>query len=258
MRTTAKKRATAKAKTSPALVIAQPYEPTEQERAAVDASLNRQRQRRLALGLKRTEKGAFAPDHADVVTGSTLALESLGLSDGETYRALMNQIISAATKGKDVDMDAINGMLAMIQALEPRDTLEAMLATQMAAVHYATMSLAWTLNHRENIPQQDSASNAFNKLARTFAAQIEALNRHRGKGQQQVTVTHMHVHDGGQAIVAGNVQGGGASSKPEAQPDAKQITHAPVAPLPSQDKARDTVPITESEEPEAVPDARRC
>jgi uncharacterized protein YcbX len=56
----------------------------------------------------------------------------------------------------------------------------------------------------DNIPQQDSAERAFNKLARTFASQVEALNRHRGKGQQKVTVEHVHVHEGGQAIV-GNV-----------------------------------------------------
>jgi hypothetical protein len=36
---------------------------------------------------------------------------------------------------------------------------------------------------------------------------LEALNRHSGKGQQQVWVEHVHVHQGGQAIV-GAVQGG--------------------------------------------------
>ena len=30
---------------------------------------------------------------------------------------------------------------------------------------------------------------------------MEALNRYRGKGQQKMTVEHVHVHDGGQAMV---------------------------------------------------------
>jgi len=34
------------------------------------------------------------------------------------------------------------------------------------------------------IPQQDSAERAFNKLARTFAAQVETLKRYRGGGEQ--------------------------------------------------------------------------
>lgn len=192
--------------------------------------------------LKLTGDDGISVAHPDSKVGGTLAIESLGLSDGETYGALVHQIINAASKGKALDLPAVNGMLGMIQALEPRDTLEAMLTTQMVAVHYATMTFARRLNHVENLPQQDSASNALNKLARTFATQLEALNRYRGKGQQQVTVTHMHVHDGGQAIVAGNVQGGGANEKSGEQPHAKQIAYAPVAPLPSKDAQRQAVP----------------
>ena len=50
--------------------------------------------------------------------------------------------------------------------------------------------------------------NQANKLSRTYTTLLESLNRHRGKGQQKVTVEHVHVHEGGQAIV-GNVEAGG-------------------------------------------------
>jgi hypothetical protein len=44
--------------------------------------------------------------------------------------------------------------------------------------------------------------NQANKLSRTCATLIEALNRHRGKeGQQKVTVEHVDVHAGGQEVV---------------------------------------------------------
>ena len=58
------------------------------------------------------------------------------------------------------------------------------------------------------IPQQDSAERAFNKLARTFATQMEALKRYRSTGEQKVTVQHVTVNDGGQAVV-GTVTTGG-------------------------------------------------
>ncbi len=87
-----------------------------------------------------------------------------------------------------------------------------MLATQMAAVHNATMVFARRLNGVETVPQQDSAARAFNQLARTFAAQVEALKRYRNGGNQNVTVKHVHVHDGGQAVV-GNVSAGGGMDK---------------------------------------------
>jgi hypothetical protein len=48
--------------------------------------------------------------------------------------------------------------------------------------------------------------NRHGQSARTYATLLEALNRHRGKGQQKVTVEHVHVHEGGQAIV-GNLEG---------------------------------------------------
>ena len=38
------------------------------------------------------------------------------------------------------------------------------------------------------------------KLLRVFREQLQALQRYRGKGQQKVTVEHVHVHAGGQAI----------------------------------------------------------
>jgi hypothetical protein len=42
------------------------------------------------------------------------------------------------------------------------------------------------------------------RLARTFPAQIEALNRHRSHGEPAITVQNVSVGDGGKAIV-GNV-----------------------------------------------------
>ena len=94
-----------------------------------------------------------------------------------------------------------------------------------------------------------------NKLSRTYATLLEALNRHRGKGQQKVTVEHVHVHQGGQAIV-GNVQspGGGLAPKSKDQPHA--LAHAPGAPLPCPDPSREPVPVAGNAE-RPLPDARR-
>ncbi len=101
----------------------------------------------------------------------------------------------------------------MVKGVEPQDQVEALLAAQMAAVHMATMTFARRLNHVEHIPQQDSAERAFNKLARTFAAQVEALRRHRTGGEQKVTVEHVTVNEGGQAIVGNVSHGGRGASK---------------------------------------------
>src|SRR5262249_3645802 len=86
-------------------------------------------------------------------------------------------------------------------------------------------------------------------LIRTFAAQTEALQRYRGKGQQKVTVEHVHVHTGGQAIVGAVSQSGGGREndqnrgQPHAPETAGAITFEPGTTLPRADKARDVLPV---------------
>src|SRR5215467_5863391 len=122
-------------------------------------------------------------------------------------------------------------------------SVEAMLAAQMAAVHNATMTFARRLNHVETIQQQDSAERALNKLARTFATQVEALKRYRTGGEQKVTVQHVSVNEGGQAIV-GNVNqatGGAAAEKP--------VTTTPAL----TDASQQAMPIIEATPTQVVP-----
>jgi Tfp pilus assembly protein PilE len=80
--------------------------------------------------------------------------------------------------------------------------------TMMAAAHMAAMRMARQLAAAEMIPQQDAAERAFNKLARTYAGQMDTLKRYRSKGEQKMTVQHVTVKDGGQAVV-GDVRAGG-------------------------------------------------
>ena len=129
-------------------------------------------------------------------------------ADSDFIDGLLHQIVNVGSSGKTADEKGSSFVAAIIKGIEPRDQIETLLAAQMAAVHNATMTFARRLAHCDTIPQQDSAERAFNKLARTFATQMEALKRYRTGGQQHVTVKHVTVNDGGQAIV-GNVGNGG-------------------------------------------------
>ncbi|MEM8624430.1 MAG: hypothetical protein AAGG47_13015 [Pseudomonadota bacterium] len=140
----------------------------------------------------------------DTQLGSAQFLRSLGTCSTEFAYPLIKQMVNAGTKGEEIDTETASFMLEVVRGLEPRDQVEAMLGAQMAAVHLAMMTMARRLNHVDTIPQQDSAERAFNKLARTFAAQTEALKRYRTGGEQKIMVQHVNVEDGGQAVV-GNV-----------------------------------------------------
>ena len=159
----------------------------------------------------------LSPDHYPELGTEQLALmEAVGTTDSDFLDGLLRQLAIAA-KGLVVDEGGLNFMLAVVKGVEPKDQVEAMLAAQMAAVHNATMTFARRLANVETIPQQDSAERAFNKLARTFAAQVEALKRYRSKGEQTVRVEHVTVH--GQAIV-GHVTHRGRGSLENLEPSA--------------------------------------
>jgi hypothetical protein len=187
------------------------YEPTRNEEKALAALGARRNRRNPAPPIKvSNEKGVtkLAPHHPDPTTGDLLLMEAIGTADPYFLDGLLRQLANVGTQGRAIDEHGLNFMLAVIKGIEPKDQVEAMLAAQMAAVHNATMTFARRLAHVETLPQQDSAERAFNKLARTFAAQVEALKRYRTGGEQKVTVQHVTVNEGGQAIV-GNIEGRG-------------------------------------------------
>lgn len=197
-------------------------EPPTPEQLADDlAAIDRRKERRAkAPPTMRLEqrKDGVSVKHREDKAGWALMGEALGSDDPDFTTGILNQLGNAMSKGSKVDVDRVNFGLAMVQGIQPRDQLETMLATQMASIHDATMTFARRLNNVENIPQQDSAARALNQLARTFAAQVDALKRYRSGGQQTVRVEHVHVHAGGQAVV-GNVAGGrGPLERPEPTP----------------------------------------
>ena len=113
------------------------------------------------------------------------------------------------TPGHPPSEQDINGALAAVHGIQANDEIEAMLAVQMVATHFAATRALRRLKGSDMVSQQDSNGNLAVKLLRTFAAQTEALQRYRGKGHQKVTVEHVHVHTGGQAIVGSVSQSGG-------------------------------------------------
>jgi hypothetical protein len=158
--------------------------------------------------------------------------------------------------GSDFDRQ-MNATLAALKGIGPKDELEGMMAAQLIAAHNAAMECYRRAmlgeqtfeGRRENLTQA-------NKLSRTWATLLEALNRHRGKGQQKVTVEHVHVHAGGQAVV-GMVEPQGDKNQVRTEElHAKQIAHAPEPALRSFDQKQNAVPVARNEE-RPLPNARR-
>ena len=165
-------------------------------------------------------------------------LKSVGGSSSDSFNSeIANQTMQALWLKNSSPEQRDKQLSATVDALigiAPKDELEGMIAGQLIASHNAAMECYRRAmigeqsfeGRRENLAQA-------NKCSRTYAALLEALNRHRGKGQQKVVVEHVNVHAGGQAIV-GNVSapapGGGVCEKTGDQPHA--LAYAPGIEMP--------------------------
>jgi hypothetical protein len=176
-----------------------------------------------------------------------------GSTSDDWNNVLANQTIQTLWV-KHSDEETLDQQLAATSAalvgIAPGDELEGMMAGQLIAAHNAAMECyRRAMLSDQTVEGRRENLNQANKLSRTYTTLLEALNRHRGKGQQKVTVEHVHVHAGGQAVV-GMVEtpGGGERVKLEDQPHAKQIAHAPQPTMRGQDAARDPVPVASDAE----------
>lgn len=174
-------------------------------------------------------------------------LKRIGGSQSDTWN---NLIVGQAVQTlwtKNSDKDERNrqyeGTISALIAISPQDEIEGMIATQLIAAHNAAMeSYRRAMTGEQTLEGRRKNLNQANKLSRTYSTLLEALNRHRGKGQQKVTVEHVHVYQGGQAIV-GNMagQGGGYSLKSKEQPHA--LGHASRQAMRSEDPQWQPLPI---------------
>lgn len=153
--------------------------------------------------LSETEAGFRASlQFSDRDASSDLRLEAFGTTDPNFESGFLLQLIDAAPDSVEkCRAQILDFYVAVMRNIKPRDPLEAMLAGQMAAVHRAAMSFSGRLAAADDIRQLDSAQNALNKLARTFASQMDTLKRYRSNAEQKITMQQVTVNDGGQAIV---------------------------------------------------------
>jgi hypothetical protein len=171
----------------------------------------------------------------------------------QTAQALWLELSDSETRDKQ-----FNATVAALVGIGPKDELEGMMAAQLIAAHNAAMECY----RRAMIGEQTFEGRCENlaqagKLSRTYAVLLDALNRYRGKGQQKVTVEHVHVHSGGQAVVGVvGTPGGRDRAKSEDQGHAKPITYAPQPAMRCANAEREPVPIAgHAQRP--LPDARR-
>ncbi len=133
-------------------------------------------------------------------------VEATGTNDPELAQRLVNQLYETlwmpAELSDEERLQHVRAAIAALRGIKPQDEIEGMLATQMVATHSAAMEcLRRSMLQKQTSEGRESSLRHAAKLMSIFTKQLETLNRNRGKGQQKITIEHVNVESGGQAMV---------------------------------------------------------
>jgi hypothetical protein len=162
----------------------------------------------------------------------------------------------------------LNAALALIDSLQPRSEMEALMAVQIVATGLSGLRFLRQSQHHMDESFIDIYGGYAIKLIKLQNELLQTLDRNRRGHKQTVQARDVHIHSGAQGVVgiinsgkdgSGGQDGGptpDSSPQPKSEHDAKQAAHAPHPALRSPDAERDLVPSAgDAERP--MSDARR-
>jgi hypothetical protein len=263
--------------------LAKRLPPGEVDRAEIDKAKKRTKGRPPSIAMTiddcRTGGSVHYPDHSDEEGHRYRLADTFGTRSLQFVYSMLNGLCKATADHSQnfgfspgsSDQLAFNAALAVISGVRPKDEIEAMLAAHMAVANIALLELvartrgtiAGHIYEGSGVKKLDVLGNLTNKFMRTYTMQVEALARKRRKGGQNITVRHLHVHAGGQAVVGnfGHRDGRGLT-KNDQRPYERRTEKQATRTIPkrcsvrSADQERETLPVT-SDEKGALPFARR-
>lgn len=139
------------------------------------------------------------------------ALEKVtATTDFEIAEEVFFRGINAMPNQKNNKVCIANTMFQTLADREPKDSTEAKLIMQEAALYAQGMEYLKRAESADRIHQADFYMKNAIKLLRLHNETIETLNKYRRGGEQKVTVQHQYVqvNDGGKAVI-GQLGGGG-------------------------------------------------
>jgi len=168
--------------------------------------------KKLKFSIKNNEfqHGRIEFVHDTPSTNTSFVSELKKLTGIENNDLLM-ELISSAGAGmprKDDLAHSLNVSAQVLAESNPKDINETRLALQANSLFSQGMHYLNKANNSEMLCQSEFYMKSAIKLLRLHNETIETLHRYRRKGEQTVTVQHVNVNAGGQAIV-GNLKTGG-------------------------------------------------
>lgn len=142
--------------------------------------------------------GGEVVDQSNLMLRDTLQSPTLTALDASNHRTDLITAIGGSVAAMALDV---------AETVHASNSLEKMLAHQMAAIHEAGMRAMQRANVTQDAAHATKLINASTRCFDTFQRAALVLDRLRGKQEQRILVQHVNVERGAQAVI-GNVQTG--------------------------------------------------
>jgi hypothetical protein len=162
--------------------------------------------------------GELIPEGEQIKRGGGNFIDTVERPDAVTATASMDRL-----KLADDGIGCVALAVDTAETIQAANSIEKMLAHQLAAAHKLAMTFAgkaqqlieedgigWTSKHTIYATEASRVANASAKMMDAFQKGTLALHKLRTGGKQVVTVQHVNVSDGGQAVVTGGINQGGS------------------------------------------------
>jgi hypothetical protein len=146
--------------------------------------------------------GEVLPEH-DRQFVDTLAVPGTTALDASAHR--LDLVTSLGTDVAAMALDAS-------ETMEASNSLEKMLSHQTAVLHDNAIRYVGKANLEPDPVHSVRLMNLGVRLMETFQKSLLTMKRLRGNGEQRITIQHVNVTGGGQAVI-GQVKGGGRRTK---------------------------------------------
>jgi hypothetical protein len=185
-------------------------------------------------------------------------MKQTGGGENHAWNDRIQRLVLSAIPTSREDLGAVGtAVFSGMIDINPADPIEGMLTSQLVIAHEAALAMyqrAWS-QPPEHFEARCRYLQMADKAQRTLAIPTERLDRHRGAGQQQITVKHITVN-ADNAIVGDVNQAPGGAPRAEIKGQPHALGHAIQPTLWSENPQREAVPIAGDAE-RALPDARR-
>lgn len=174
---------------------------SELEKKALEKWRNRDKERVGPLKFKKIKDKTITHIEKNPDKFWPQMMETTGSPDIDFFKNIFSQVSNTLP---DRDSEEVsNFVVSLMHGLKPRDETEGVLIAQMVGTHNLIMEyMRWAMIPGQYLEAGADFTNRAYRLMNLFIKQLEILMKYRGEAtQQKVIVEHVHIHEGGKAVV---------------------------------------------------------